>query len=486
MTLTSLPIHQLAGLLASREVSAVDVTQAYLNRMDQVDPSVGAYLHRDARGALEAAARADQFLHDGQASVLTGIPFASKDNFFTAGLPTTCASRALAGFDAAFTATAISRLLVQGAILLGKLNMDEFAMGSSTETSAYGPTRNPWDLGRVPGGSSGGSAAAVAADLCAAALGTDTGGSIRQPASLCGVVGFKPTYGRISRYGVVPYAHSLDQPGMLTKDVRDAAFLLKALAGPDPRDPTAVHEPVPDYTSFLDQNIRGLKIGLPREYWQEGMMSDGVRPVMDQAVKELQTLGAKIIEVSLPHSGDTFDAYYVIGPAELAADFLSPDDLTDFLSSYDLREGLLREAQFGPEVVRRLLKGAYYLSSAGRNAYRQAKVLRQLIRQDFIEAFKKVDVLAAPASPSTAFRLGTKTSPEQMRRLDVHTLPVNLAGVPALSLPCGFDHKKLPVGLQLIGRHWGENRLLRTAHAYEQATRWHRMKPPLLKPISSV
>ena len=417
---------------------------------------------------------------------LRGIPLAIKDVLCTEGTPTTCGSRILENFVPPYDATAVARLKAAGAILLGKTNTDEFTMGSSTENSAFFTTHNPWDLSRVPGGSSGGSAAAIAADECLGALGTDTGGSVRQPAALCGVVGLKPSYGRVSRYGLVAFASSLDQIGVLAKDVTDAALLLGVIAGHDPRDSTSMDVPVPDYNNGLGKgtDLGGVRVGVPKEYFIEGMQPE-VEAAVRAAVGQLADLGAEIVEVSLPHTDYALPVYYLIAPAEASANLARYDGVR-----YGLRvdgSGLIetykatRGQGFGPEVKRRIMLGTYALSAGYYDAYYlKAQKARTLIKADFDAAFGQVDVIVAPTSPTTAFRIGEKVDdPLQMYLSDVFTLSMNLAGICGLSLPCGFDEAGLPIGLQVMGPAFGEEAVLRVAYAYEQATEWHKWRPPL-------
>jgi aspartyl-tRNA(Asn)/glutamyl-tRNA(Gln) amidotransferase subunit A len=412
------------------------------------------------------------------------VPIALKDVLCTWGVPTTCGSRILEHFIPPYDATVVARLQAVGAVVLGKTNMDEFAMGSSTEHSAFKPTRNPWDLGRVPGGSSGGSAAAVAADLATVALGSDTGGSIRQPAAFCGTVGVKPTYGRVSRYGLVAFASSLDQIGPLTKDVRDAALVLGAIAGADPLDATSVDEPVPDYTAGLDAGIRGLTLGVPREYFAEGIDGDVARAVRE-AIDVLQRLGARTEAISLPTTAYALAAYYVIAPAEASSNLARYDGVKYGLrvaGARDLVEmsGRTRAAGFGPEVRRRIMLGAYALSAGYYEAYYgRAQRVRTLVGRDFAAAFARVDLIVAPTTPNVAFKFGEKADPLAMYLNDAFTIPVNLTGLPALSVPCGRSASGLPIGLQLIGRPFDEARLLQAAYAYEQATAWRGQRPKL-------
>lgn len=482
-----LTVTELVGRLQRREVSAREVTQACLDAIVQRDPVLHAFLHLDAESALAQADAADAELQRGGASAgrpLLGVPLALKDVIAEHGQPLSCGSRILHGFVAPYDATVTRRLREAGAVLLGRLNMDEFAMGSSTENSAFGPTRNPWDPSRIPGGSSGGSAAAVAADECLAALGSDTGGSVRQPAALCGVVGCKPTYGRVSRYGLVAYASSLDQIGPVTKCVADSARLLEVIAGYDPKDSTSIPQEVPRYRDELGRDIAGLKVGIPREYFVEGLDPE-VKSAVEAALKQLASLGVEVKEVSLPHTRHALAAYYLIAPAEASANLARFDgvrygarvDGPDPIAMYARTRG----RGFGTEVKRRIILGTYALSSGYYDAYYlRAQKVRTLIRQDFLEAFKQVDALATPTTPTPAFRIGEKSSdPLHMYLSDIFTISCNLAGICGISLPCGFSNApKLPIGLQLLGPPLGEGTLLRLAHAYEQSTDWHRHRPP--------
>ncbi len=482
MNPTELTIHELRDRLVARELSSTELTRAYLERIAATDGAVNAFLTVCADQALAAAAAADRCLDAGESALLTGIPVALKDIFCTEGVRTTCASRILDNFVPPYDGTAVARMKAQGAVLLGKLNMDEFAMGSSNENSAFGPVRNPWDLETVPGGSSGGSAAAVAARQAAGALGTDTGGSIRQPASHCGVVGLKPTYGRVSRYGVIAYASSLDQVGPLARDVEDCALLLQAVAGYDPADSTSVDTPAPDYRATLRDGIRGLKIGLPREYFIDGLDPEVARAV-EAAIATCRELGAETVEVSLPHTDYAVACYYLIATAEASSNLARYDGVR-FGLRVEEGKGLIdmymksRSAGFGPEVKRRIMLGTYALSSGYYDAYYlKAQKVRTLIRQDFLEAFQKVDVMLTPVAPTPAFRLGEKFSdPLQMYLSDIFTIPVNLAGTCAMSVPCGFSAQGLPIGLQLVGRPFDEATILRAGYALEQATEWHKKK----------
>jgi aspartyl-tRNA(Asn)/glutamyl-tRNA(Gln) amidotransferase subunit A len=482
MALFDQTLSDLRAGLDRREFSAVEVTRACLERIAATDPQVNAFITVCAEQALTAAAAADRRLANGNAAPLTGIPLALKDIFNTAGVRTTCASKILDNYIPPYDATAFARLKAQDAVLLGKLNMDEFAMGSSNENSAFGAVRNPWDTACVPGGSSGGSAASVAARQAPAALGTDTGGSIRQPASHCGVVGLKPTYGRVSRFGVIAYASSLDQVGPLTRDVRDCALLLQAIAGHDPLDSTSVNTPVPDYSAGLRPGLKGVRIGLPREYFIAGLDHD-VRQAVEQAVATCRELGAEIIEVSLPHTEFAVACYYLIATAEASSNLARYDGVRfgqRAAGAGNLLDMFMqsRAEGFGSEVKRRIMLGTYALSSGYYDAYYlKAQKVRTLIRQDFLAAFEQVDVLLTPVAPTPAFRLGEKTAdPLQMYLSDIFTIPVNLAGTCALSLPCGFSAAGLPIGLQLIGKPFAEAELLHAAYAYEQATEWHKVK----------
>lgn len=485
MSLTDLTLHAMQQGLRNKEVTSVELTRAFLERIGSVDQRINAYLTVTADQALETAARADRRLEAGQGAELTGIPLALKDIFITEGVRTTCASRILENFVPPYDGTAAAKLKEQGAVLLGKLNMDEFAMGSSNENSAFGAVKNPWHLDYVPGGSSGGSAACIAARLAAATLGTDTGGSIRQPAANCGVVGLKPTYGRVSRYGVIAFASSLDQVGPIARDVEDCAILLQAVAGYDAADSTSVDLPVPDYRATLRDGVKGLKIGLPREYFIEGLDPD-VQQATDDAIATLRELGAEMVEVTLPHTEYAVACYYLIATAEASSNLARYDGVR-YGRRVDRGQGLIdmfmqsRAAGFGPEVKRRIMLGTYALSSGYYDAYYlKAQKVRTLIRQDFLDAFTKVDVMLTPVAPTPAFRLGEKVAdPLQMYLSDIFTIPVNLAGTCGMSLPCGLSRDGLPIGLQLIGQPFGEAALLKAAYAYEQATTWHRQLAPL-------
>ncbi len=483
MELTELTLLEARAALRARQVSSLELTEACLARIEALEPRLRAFVTVTADLARTQARAADARRAAGEDGPLLGLPLALKDVLCTAGVRTTCSSRILEHFVPPYSATVVERLEAAGAVFLGKTNMDEFAMGSSTENSAFFPTRNPWDLERVPGGSSGGSAAVVAAGAAPASLGSDTGGSIRQPAALCGIVGLKPTYGRVSRYGLVAFASSLDQIGPFARTAADCALLLGAIAGPDPRDATALPDPVPDYLAELERDLRGLRVGVPREYFVAGL-EPGVEAAVRAAIDQLAALGATVGEVSLPHTEYGVAAYYLIAPAEASANLARYDGVKygyavsapTLLDSYYRT----RDAGFGPEVKRRIMLGTYALSAGYYEAYyRKAQQVRTLIKGDFDRAFEQFDVLAAPTSPTVAFRLGEKVAdPLAMYLSDVCTIPVNLAGLPGLSVPCGFVNG-LPVGLQLIGPPLAEGLLLRVAHQYQQATDWHRRRPAL-------
>lgn len=483
MELHSLSIHQLRELLVRKEVSATEAAASYLERIALLDPALKCYLTMMAEEAMREAALFDNGRKDLHASSLAGVPLAIKDVICTRGIRTSCASRILDGFIPPYDGTVTELLRRSGAILLGKTNMDEFAMGSSSENSAFAVTRNPWDLERVPGGSSSGSAAAVAADLCAGALGTDTGGSIRQPASFCGVVGLKPTYGRVSRFGLVAFASSLDQIGPITKDVEDAALILQAIAGYDKRDSTSVDLPVPDYRAALHQPMKGLRLGIPREYFIEGMHPE-VESTVREAIRTCGELGAEVVDVSLPHTEYGVAAYYIIAPAEASSNLARYDGVKYGLRITDSRDlittyRLSRSKGFGAEVKRRIMLGTYVLSAGYYDAYyRKASQVRTLIRQDFLDAFRNCDAILAPVAPIPAFKIGEKTDdPLQMYLSDVFTLPASLAGIPGISVPCGFTSENLPVGLQILGPHFREETILRVAYQFEQATPYHTTRP---------
>lgn len=485
MDLHQLTIHQARDLLRKKEISSVELTKAVLARIESVENRVKAVVTLSAERALEDAGKADKALASGENGYLRGIPCLIKDNMCTRGLRTTCSSKMLENFIPPYNATVVEKLEARGMVLLGKTNMDEFAMGSSTENSAFFPTHNPWDIERVPGGSSGGSAAAVAADEAIYTLGSDTGGSIRQPAGFCNVVGLKPTYGRVSRFGLVAFASSLDQIGPLTKDVRDCALVLNAIAGYDPRDSTSVDCPVPDYTQALVPDLKGLRLGVPKEYFVEGMQTE-IRDSIHAAIKKLEELGAEIDwDVSLPSTRFALSVYYIIAPSEASAN-LARYDGVKYGFSYENASSIwdalekTRQFGFGPEVKRRIMLGTYALSAGYYDAYYlKAQKVRTLIRREFDEAFKKYDALITPTSPTVPFKIGEKADdPMQMYLSDVCTLPVNIAGIPGLSVPAGLPGG-LPAGMQILGKHFSEETLLRIGYAYEQATEWHRQKPPL-------
>jgi aspartyl-tRNA(Asn)/glutamyl-tRNA(Gln) amidotransferase subunit A len=481
----ALDARQLAARIGARQISAAEAAEAYLARIAALDGRIGAYLRVDGEGARRAAAAVDARRAAGEeCGPLGGVPVGLKDIFVTEGLETTAGSRVLADWVPPYDGTAVARLRRAGAVILGKLNMDEFAMGSSTENSAYGPCRNPWDLQRVPGGSSGGSAAAVAADLCAAALGTDTGGSIRQPAALCGCVGIKPTYGRVSRYGVVAYASSLDQVGPLTKTVRDSALLLEVLAGHDPKDSTSVPQAVGRYSDACERGARGLRVGVPAEYFTEGIDPE-VEHAVRGGVEVLRQAGAELVDVRLPHTRFAIAAYYLIATAEASSNLARYDGVRYGHRAAAASLGEMytqtRQQGFGAEVKRRIMLGTFALSAGYYDAYyARAQKARTLIRSDFEAAFTRCDVIATPTSPVPAFRLGERLAdPLQMYLADIYTISCNLAGLPGLSLPCGFTAAGLPVGLQLLGRPLGEEAVFALAAAHEDATDWHRRRPPL-------
>jgi aspartyl-tRNA(Asn)/glutamyl-tRNA(Gln) amidotransferase subunit A len=486
--LNQLSIAELTAKLATREVSARETVQACLDRIQSVDRQLHAFLSCDEADALAQAEAADRALAAGATHAqkpLLGVPVAVKDVIAVKGQPLNCGSKILGHYVSPYDATVVAKMKAAGAIVFGRLNMDEFAMGSSTENSAFGVTRNPWDPERIPGGSSGGSAVAVAADECIATLGSDTGGSIRQPAALSGVVGLKPTYGRVSRYGLVAFASSLDQIGPFARDVRGAATLLEAVSGIDPRDSTSVPQSVPKYAAGLNGDIKGLKLGLAKEYMIGGLDPE-VKAAVDAAVHQLQKLGAEIVEVSLPHTDYAVATYYIIATAEASANLARFDgvryglrvDGNDPIDMY----GKTRGAGFGAEVKRRIILGTYVLSSGYYDAYYlRAQKVRTLIRDDFLKAFEKVDAIVTPTTPTAAFRIGEKSDdPLQMYLSDIFTISCNLAGICGVSIPCGFTKSpKLPIGLQLLGKPFGEETILKIAHAYEQSTIWHRERPVL-------
>jgi len=480
--LPALTIADLQSLLREKEISPREVIDSLRARIEKIEPKIDAYLSIDFEAAAKEADKVDVDLP------LGGVPVAIKDIINVKGQPCTCGSKILANYRSPYDATVIRKLRAAGAIPFGKTNMDEFAMGSSTENSSVKLTRNPWDISRVPGGSSGGSAAAVAADAAFGGLGTDTGGSIRQPASLCGVVGVKPSYGRVSRFGLVAFASSLDQVGPLTKTVRDSTLIMNAMAGHDPQDSTSLDEPVPDYTKNLGHDLKGMRLGLPKEYMIEGV-DPQVKSAVDVAIKQLQSLGAEIVDVSLPHTDYGIAVYYFLATAEASANLARFDgvrygyrakDPKDLLDHY----GRTREEGFGAEVKRRIILGTYVLSSGYYDAYYvRAQKVRELIRQDFVKAFEKVDAIVSPTSPVPAFKLGERTAdPLAMYLADIFTNTGNLAGICGISVPCGLakaNGNQLPIGLQILGKALDEARIFQIAHAYEQSTDWHKVRSPL-------
>ena len=479
-------IRELHQQLVSKARSAVEITTETLQRIETLEPKLHSFLCVTADNAIAAAERVDAKIAAGESiGLLEGIPIGIKDNLCTRGIPTTCGSRILEGFVPAYESTVTQKLQDAGAVMVGKTNLDEFAMGSSTENSGYQVTANPWDLTRVPGGSSGGSAAAVAAEECVVALGSDTGGSIRQPASLCGVVGMKPTYGLVSRFGLVAYASSLDQIGPFGRSVEDAAILLQAIAGYDAKDSTSLKVEIPDYTKALKPDLKGLKVGVITETFGEGL-DDIVAETVKTAIAQLKALGATIQEISCPRFRYGLPTYYIIAPSEASANLARYDAV-----KYGIREEAdtliemyrkTRAKGFGTEVKRRIMLGTYALSAGYYDAYYlKAQKVRTLIKQDFDHAFEKVDVLVCPTAPTTAFKAGEKTSdPLSMYLSDLMTIPVNLAGLPSMSIPCGFDNQNLPIGLQLIGNVLREDTLFQVGYAYEQSTEWHKQKPSLV------
>ncbi len=483
MALYGLTIHELQAMLAGRHVSAVELTRAVLDRIAAVEDRVRAYITLDPEGALQQAAAADIKLGAGSGGPLCGIPFSIKDVLCTDGLRTTCGSRILENFVPPYDATAIVKLKQAGAVLLGKVSMDEFAMGSTSENCAFGPPHNPWNTAYICGGSSGGSAASVAADECIASLGTDTGGSIRQPASHCGVVGLKPTYGRVSRYGLVAFASSLDQAGPLTKDVTDCALVMNAISGHDPRDSTSVEREVPDFRSSLQEGLGGMKVGIPKEYFIEGLDPEVEKAVMG-GIRHLQEAGAEIVEVSLPHTDYCVAVYYLVAPAEASSNLARYDGVRYGLrdTSADTLLDMYRDSRsagFGPEVKRRILIGTYALSSGYYDAYyKKASQVRTLITEDFKRAFAACDLLASPVTPTPAWKLAAKVDdPLSVYLSDILTISANLTGIPAISVPCGFSGAGLPVGLQLQATHFQEEKLLRAAYNLEQRLDISRLRP---------
>ena len=485
MKLFEQPAHVLHDMLVNNEITSLELTEAILSRIDEVEGDVKAYLTLTRDEAIAQAKAVDEKIARGEnISFLEGIPGAIKDNICTKGVKTTCASKILQNFVPPYSATVVNKLNAENAVILGKTNMDEFAMGGSTENSAYFPTRNPWNTECVPGGSSGGSAAAVAAGTAVWAIGSDTGGSIRQPASFCGVVGMKPTYGRVSRYGLVAYASSLDQIGPITKDVTDCAHILNIIAGHDDMDSTCVNEAVPDYTKALVEDVKGLKIGIPKEDFVDGM-DPGVEKAIRDSIKKLEELGAEVVEISLPNTAHAISTYYLIAPAEAATnleryDGVSYGERADGVDMVDMMTNT-RSQYFGEEVKRRIMIGNYALSAGYYDAYYlKALKVRRLVKEDYDKAFEKVDVIVCPTAPSPAYKIGEKIdNPLEMYLQDVCTVPLNLAGLPGISVPCGFSSKGMPIGMQLIGKPLDEATLIRTAYTYEQSQDFHKSRAAL-------
>lgn len=485
MKLFEQPAHVLHDMLVNNEITSLELTEAILSRIDEVEGDVKAYLTLTRDEAIAQAKAVDEKIARGEKiSFLEGIPGAIKDNICTKGVKTTCASKILQNFVPPYSATVVNKLNAENAVILGKTNLDEFAMGGSTENSAYFPTRNPWNTECVPGGSSGGSAAAVAAGTAVWAIGSDTGGSIRQPASFCGVVGMKPTYGRVSRYGLVAYASSLDQIGPITKDVTDCAHILNIIAGHDDMDSTCVNEAVPDYTKALVEDVKGLKLGIPKEYFVDGMDPDVEKAIRD-SIKKLEELGAEVVEISLPNTAHAISTYYLIAPAEAATnleryDGVSYGERADGVDIVDMMTNT-RSQYFGEEVKRRIMIGNYALSAGYYDAYYlKALKVRRLVKEDYDKAFEKVDVIVCPTAPSPAYKIGEKIdNPLEMYLQDVCTVPLNLAGLPGISVPCGFSSKGMPIGMQLIGKPLDEATLIRTAYTYEQSQDFHKSRAAL-------
>jgi aspartyl-tRNA(Asn)/glutamyl-tRNA(Gln) amidotransferase subunit A len=483
MKLYQMTAHELHEMLVRREVTSREITESVLKRIEEVEGRIHAFITLTPEMALEQASAADARIQKGEAGPLTGIPLALKDVICTQGVRTTCGSHILENFVPPYDATVAEKLKAAGAVFVGKANMDEFAMGSSTENSYFGPSRNPWDQERIPGGSSGGSAAAVAADECIASLGSDTGGSIRQPAACCGIVGMKPTYGRVSRYGLVAFASSLDQIGPFSKDVQDTALLLNVISGHERRDSTSVDLPVPDYTEALREDVRGMVLGIPREGFGEGLDPE-VAASVREAIETLKRLGAKTLDISLPHSDYALAVYYLIAPCEASSNLARYDGVKygfRAAGTQDLMD-MYQETRwqgFGAEVKRRIMLGTYALSAGYYDAYYlKASRVRTLIRQDFEKAFEKCDAIVLPTTPTPAFKIGEKTDdPLQMYLSDIYTIPCNLAGLPGLSMPCGFTREGLPIGLQILGNLFQEEKILRVAYAFEKNTQHHLRKP---------
>ncbi len=486
MQLNELTIHQAHSLLQKKEITSRELTRTVLDRIDEADKDVGAYITVSAEEAMAQAEVSDKAIMDGSMSPLTGIPLAIKDLVCTKGIRTTCASKILENFVPEYDATIIKKLKDAGAVFVGKVNMDEFAMGSSTEHSGMKPTYNPWDLSRIPGGSSGGSAASVAADMCLGAIGSDTGGSIRQPASHCGVVGMKPTYGRVSRFGLVAFASSFDQLGPLSKDVTDCAILMNAISGHDPSDSTSVQMEVPDFTSSLHGDLKGFTVGIPKEYNSAKGLDPEVSEAVQRAINKIESLGAECIQVSLPHTEYVVAAYYVLAPSEASSNLARYDgvkygfrdmDQTHLLPMYKST----RSKGFGTEVQRRIILGTYSLSSGYYDAYfKKASQVRTLIIEDYKKVFETCDVILSPVAPTPAVKIGAmEDNPLTMYLSDIFTISANMAGIPGMSVPCGFSTGGLPIGLQIMGNHFHEEKILKVAHAFEQATDFHTKKPPL-------
>ncbi len=486
MKLHELTIHEAHDLLKKREITSLELTGAVLDRIDEVEDRVDAYITVARDLAIEQAKQADKAIGRGEITGLTGIPLSIKDLVCTKGLVTTCASRILGNFVPPYNAFVIKKILEAGGVIVGKSNMDEFGMGSTTENSSVKPTRNPWDLSKIPGGSSGGSAASVSADMCLGSIGSDTGGSIRQPASHCGVVGMKPTYGRVSRFGLVAFASSLDQIGPLSKDVTDCAVLMNAISGHDPADSTSVPKDVPDYTASLVQGLEGITIGIPKEYTSAEGLDPEVSASVKDAAKKIEEMGAEIVEVSLPHTEYAIAAYYVIAPSEASSNLARYDGVKYGFRDKDKKDLIemyksTRSKGFGPEVQRRIIIGTYCLSSGYYDAYYgKASQVRTLITNDFKNAFETCDAILSPVAPTPAFSIGEVVDdPLTLYLLDIFTLSANLAGIPGISIPCGFSGDGLPIGLQLMGKHFDEQTLLKVAYNFEQATDFHKRKPKL-------
>ncbi len=485
MELNQLTIHELQEKIKNNSVTATQITESVFSRIDAVEERVHSYIRLMKEDALAAAAKADVDIKKGNIKPLTGIPIALKDIVCTKGITTTCGSRILHNFVPPYNSTVVEKLRSAGAIFIGKANMDEFAMGSSTETSYFGPTRNPWDLERIPGGSSGGSAAAVAADECIASIGSDTGGSIRQPAALCGIVGMKPTYGRVSRFGLIAFASSLDQIGPFTKDVEDCAIMMNIIAGYDPKESTSVNAEVPDYRQFIGRDIKSWKIGIPKEYFIEGVDPE-VNAAIKKAIRVIEQSGGQCVEISLPHTQYCVATYYIIAPAEASSNLARYDGVKYGFRAADVRELLemykiTRMQGFGSEVKRRIMIGTYALSAGYYDAYyKKASQVRALIKHDFDEAFKPCDVILTPTTPTPAFKIGEKTDdPLQMYLSDVFTISTNLAGIPGISVPCGFTSRGLPIGVQFLAGHFEEGKLIQIASAYEKNAKIEKRRPTL-------